>query len=123
MALARIGGSAGAGVAFLVSAGIVYEIVAANCSSPQTTELNAAARAQTLMKYVNLGMVQSAVFVGAAMAFDPAHKVPILAGGALAAVFMYGLYDHAKRRGLASSEPPTEQHAPKVTGLAWNNPT
>jgi hypothetical protein len=124
VALEQVGTVGGAGVAFLVGGGIVYEIVAANCSSPQTTELNASARAETLMKYVNLGLAQSAIFIAVAMKFDRAHAKPILAGGALAAVLMYGLYDHAKRAGLASSAPPTEQHAPKAgRGLAWNNPT
>ena len=100
--------SGGNGVPFLVSAGIVYEIIAAACSSPQTTELNAATRADTLMKWVNLGMVQAAFFVGAAALFDKAHAKPILAGGATAGVFMYLLYAHAKASGLASQEPGTE---------------
>ena len=126
MALARVGGDARSGVAFIVAAGIVYEIVAANCSSPQTTELNASARAETLMKYVNLGMLQSAVFIGAAAALDKRRRVPIIAGGLLAGAFMYGLYGHAKRAGLASSAPPTEKHATAggmPPGVSWNNAT
>jgi hypothetical protein len=111
VALEQIGNTAGGGVAFIVSAGIVYEIVAANCSSPQTTELNASKRADTLMKWVNLGMVQAAFFVGAAALFDKAHAKPILAGGAAAGVFMYALYAHAKASGLANPGEPTEQHA------------
>lgn len=123
MALEQVGATAGAGVAVLVGGGIVYEIVAANCSSPQTTELNASARAETLMKYVHLGLVQSAVFIGLAMRLDRAHAKPIFAGGALAAVFMYGLYGHAKKRGLASSAPPTETHAAggMPPGVSWND--
>ena len=46
------------GIAFLVSAGIVYEIIAAACSSPQTTEINAGTRADTLMKWVHIGLAQ-----------------------------------------------------------------
>lgn len=111
MALEQIGNTAGGGVAFIVSAGIVYEIVAANCSSPQTTELNASKRADTLMKWVNLGMVQAAFFVGAAALFDKGHAKPILLGGASAGVFMYLLYAHAKASGLANPGEPTEQHA------------
>ena len=53
------------GIAFLVAAGIVYEIIAAACSSPQTTEINASTRAGTLMKWVHIGLAQSALFVGA----------------------------------------------------------
>ena len=91
-----------------MAAGIVYEIIAANCSSPQTTELNAAARAETLMKWVNLGVIQGAVFVAAASAFDPKHIKQYVAGGALAIAFMYGSYIHAKASGLANPGTPTE---------------
>jgi hypothetical protein len=105
----------GSGTAFLVAAGIVYEIIAANCSSPQTTELNASSRASTLMKWVHLGLGQSVLFVGAAAVLDPAHRIPIVVGGSVAAVIMYGMYGHAKMAGLASSEPETEQHS----GALW----
>jgi hypothetical protein len=122
VALEQVGGAAGAGVAVLVGGGIVYEIVAANCSSPQTTELNASARAETLMKYVNLGLAQSAVFIALAMKLDRAHRKPILAGGLLAGAFMYALYGHAKKAGLASTAPPTEKHAAggMPPGVSWN---
>ena len=96
------------GVAFLVSAGIVYEIIAAACSSPQTTEINASSRADTLMKWVHLGIAQAAVFVAIAAAMDRPHRKAILLGGALAAGLMYAQYVHAKRAGLASNAPPTE---------------
>jgi hypothetical protein len=109
VALTEVGSTRGNGVAFLVSAGIVYEIIAANCSSPQTTELNASTRAETLMKWVHLGLGQSALFIGAAILFDRSHAVQYLAGGLLAGAMMYGLYGHAKVSGLASSEPGTEQ--------------
>mgnify|MGYP003344388595 CR=1 FL=1 len=46
---------------------VLYEIIAAACSSPQTTEINAATRADTLMKWVNLGIAQAVVFVVAAV--------------------------------------------------------
>lgn len=122
MALVETAGAASKGIAFLVGGGIVYEIVAANVSSPQTTELNASARAETLMKWVHLGMAQSAVFVAAAAILDGAHRAPILAGGVLAMVLMEGLYLHAKAAGLANGGPPTEQHAApagKWKGLSW----
>ena len=63
-------GSSSDGIAFLVSAGVMYEIIAAACSSPQTTELNACARAGTLMKWVHLGIAQGILFVGAAVRID-----------------------------------------------------
>ena len=100
--------SAGAGVPFLVSAGIVYEIIAAACSSPQTTEINAKARADTLFKWVHIGLAQSVFFIGAAAMVEPEHVWPIIVGGGLAAGIMYVSYSHARDAGLASAEPPTE---------------
>jgi hypothetical protein len=96
------------GIAFLVSAGIVYEIVAAACSSPQTTEINADKRSETLMKWVHLGLAQSAGFVLAAALIDRKHAGPIIVGGALAGGIMYVSYAHAKAAGLASCEEGTE---------------
>lgn len=98
------------GVAFLVSAGLVYEIIAAACSSPQTAEINANKRADTLMKWVHLGMVQAAAFVLAAAWLDKRHRMQILAGGGVAMALMYGQYVHARSAGLASSEPGTESY-------------
>ena len=96
------------GVPFLLAAGIVYEIIAAACSSPQTAEINAEKRADTLMKWVHIGLAQSTLFIVIAICIDPTHKWAIVAGGALAAGVMYASYVHAKSSGLASSEPGTE---------------
>jgi hypothetical protein len=96
------------GVPFLVAAGIVYEIIAAACSSPQTAEINAKKRSATLMKWVHVGLVQSVLFIGIAAAVDPAHAKPIIAGGTLAGAIMYGSYIHAKEAGLASNLGGTE---------------
>lgn len=101
-------GSKTDGIAFLVSAGIVYEIIAAACSSPQTTEINAASRADTLMKWVNIGLVQAGVFIVIGAAMDPTHRKPIIAGGSLAAVIMYVSYYHAKQAGLKNPQPGSE---------------
>lgn len=100
--------SAGNGISFLVSAGIVYEIIAAACSSPQTTEINASTRADTLMKWVNIGMVQAAALVTIAAVIDRKHAVPIVAGGVLAGAAMYVQYQHARKAGLESNQPGTE---------------
>lgn len=100
--------SGGGGVAFLVSAGIVYEIIAAACSSPQTTEINAASRADTLMKWVHLGIAQAAVFVAIAAYLDRNHRTEIIFGGVLAAGLMYMQYVHARNAGLRSGMPGTE---------------
>lgn len=102
------GGDGGSGIAFLVSAGIVYEIIAAACSSPQTTEINADTRADTLMKWVHIGLAQAAGFVVIAAAIDRRHAAPIVWGGALAAGIMYVSYAHAKAAGLEDCRPGTE---------------
>jgi hypothetical protein len=98
------------GIAFLVSAGIVYEIIAAACSSPQTTEINAGARAGTLMKWVYVGLVQAALFVAVAAKIDRRHRAAIIAGGTVAGGLMWAQYVHARRAGLASSAPGTESY-------------
>jgi len=98
------------GVAFLVSAAVVYDIVAATNSSPQTTEINAAARAETLMKWVNVGMVQAIGFVVIAAVYERESAVAFLAGGLLAAVLLYAQYLHARNSGLQSAAPPTESY-------------
>lgn len=109
MAVEGLGGES-KGIAFLVSAGVMYEIIAAACSSPQTTELNAAARSDTLMKWVNIGVAQGLLFVGLAAVFDRKDAAPILAGGGLAAVLLYWQYIHARKCGLASNLPGTEDY-------------
>ena len=101
-------GAGGSGIAFLVSAGIVYEIIAAACSSPQTTEINAKSRSGTLMKWVHLGVGQAAIFVVAAAVLDKKNSAAILAGGVVATVIMYACYVYARNAGLRSDEPGTE---------------
>ncbi len=96
------------GVAFLVSAGVVYEIIAACCSSPQTTEINASTRATTLMKWVHLGVIQSAAFIFVAAVLDTKNAPEIIAGGGIAMALLYGQYGHAKKAGLSSDAPGTE---------------
>lgn len=96
------------GIAFLVAAGIVYEIIAAACSSPQTTEINADKRAGTLMKWVWIGLAQSALFVAAAALLDKPNRAPIIAGGTTAGLLMLAQYWHARDAGLKSAEAGTE---------------
>jgi hypothetical protein len=94
-------------LAFMVSAGLVYEIIAAACSSPQTTEINAHKRSETLMKWVYIGIAQAAVFV--VIAAYLSHKpVPTIAGGALATIIMLGSYKHARTAGLQNGDEGTE---------------
>lgn len=104
----ELGSTKSNGIAFLVSAGIVYEIIAAACSSPQTTEINADKRADTLMKWVHIGIGQAALFIAAAAWFDKGHRVPIIVGGGTAAILMYGQYWHAREAGLKDVSGGTE---------------
>lgn len=96
-------------VEFMVAAGLVFEVIAAACSSPQTTEINAGARADTLMKWVIVGMVMSAVFVGIA-AMMSKNKWPALVGGGMAGAMMWTAYAHAKSAGLKNGGPTTETY-------------
>jgi hypothetical protein len=110
--------SGGDGIAFLVSAGIMAEITAKACSSPQTVHINAGTRAATLMQWVNIGMVEGIAFVLIAAYVDKKHRRAIIAGGALEALITYVEYLYAKRAGLRSGGPPTEQHG-NAPGLKW----
>ena len=49
-------------VVVAVYAALTYDIISATNSSPQTTEINAASRAPTLMKWVKVGLAQAALF-------------------------------------------------------------
>lgn len=102
--------AAGQGVAFLVSAGIVAEIIAKACSSPQTTELNADKRAPTLMKWVLIGEAEAALFVAIAAIIDRRHRAAIIAGGIIEGVITFMEYQHGKAAGLASDQPGTETY-------------
>ena len=99
------------GVAFLVSAGIMAEIIAKACSSPQTMEINASARAPTLWKWVSVGLVEGAALVAIAAAVDKKYRTPILLGGTMEAVITWLEYLHGKRSGLRSNEPGTETYS------------
>ncbi len=102
-------GSDNASVEFMVAAGLVFEIIAAACSSPQTTEINAGVRADTLMKWVIIGMLMSAVFVSIA-AIMSKDKIAPLFGGGLAGAMMWVAYAHAKSCGLKNGGPTTETY-------------
>ena len=107
--------SAGEGVAFLVSYGIVAEIIAKACSSPQTVHLNAGKRAETLMLWVNIGVAESVLAIAIAVWIDSKvpgknHTAAIIWGGALAIAVTYAEYAYAKKRGLAEGGPGTESY-------------
>ena len=91
-----------------VAAEMVYQLVGSNMSSPQTAELNAAARAPTISKWVNLTNVEAAAWIIFLCLLD-ASLWPLLGGG-LALGGMVLKYAYAIRSGLASAEPGTEQY-------------
>jgi hypothetical protein len=94
-----------------ISAAVVYDVISATNSSPQTTEINAKARSSTLMKWVHIGLLQALLFVGIMVAAEPAGKKwRPLVGGGIAAVLLYAQYVHAKNAGLNSSEAGTESY-------------
>ena len=94
-----------------VAAAVVYDVISATNSSPQTTEINAAARADTLMKWVHIGIAQAVLFVAIMTVAEPSGKKwrPLLGGG-LAVILLYIQYVYAKKCGLESSEPGTESY-------------
>jgi hypothetical protein len=96
-----------------VSAAVVYDIISATNSSPQTTEINAGARAETLMKWVKVGLAQAAAFIGImVLAESPGKRWRPLTGGGLAGVLLWLQYVHARNAGVASAAPATETYGP-----------
>ena len=92
-----------------VAAEMVYQLVGSNMSSPQTAELNAAARAPTINKWVNLTNVEAFGWIVFLCVLDQSLW-PALGGG-LAGVGMYYKYRYAIRSGLSSAKPGTENYA------------
>jgi hypothetical protein len=107
MAVTDIAGSRG--IAFLVGATLMADMIAKACSSPQTVETNAGRRASTAMKWANIGLIEGAVFVAIASFLEPGNAMSFISGGALEAAVTYFEYQHAKQAGLASAEPGTEE--------------
>jgi hypothetical protein len=96
-----------------IYAALCYDIIAAVCSSPQTTEINADKRAGTLMKWVNLGAVQAVGFTLLGAAAQQKEGLPIappLIGGGLGTALLYVQYVHARNSGLENGGPSTESY-------------
>lgn len=117
------------GVAYLG----VADIYSKANSSPQTTELNAHKRAPTLMKWVNIAAVESTGVVAVMMmASQKGHRQWPFIGGVLGLAITYSQYVYAKRCGLRSTQPGTEDwgkvvssHSPRevVSGHSPRDPT
>ena len=89
-------------VLFGISAALVFQIFSATNSSPQTTELFAKERSDTLMKWVRRGLVTSIGFM-AVMAWRTRSLWPIFGGGA-AGASMWWMYYIANRDGLSGAK-------------------
>lgn len=99
------------GIAFVVGAGLVFEVIAFACSSPQTAEINIRKREGTLMKWVHLGQGLSLASILIAAAIDPEHRRALLAGGFFAMASAEGFYIHARAAGLRNGQQEeTEQY-------------
>lgn len=103
-----IAGGRGRMLTVAIAAEMVYQLVGSNMSSPQTAELNAAARAPTIKKWVNLTNAEAVGWVVFLCVLDDSLW-PALGGG-LAGAGMWLKYRHAIRSGLASSEKGTESY-------------
>lgn len=103
------GGNSTVGLAFLGGALAIADFAAKVCSSPQTQHLNAkAGRAETSQKWVNIGLIEGAVFVAIAAAIDPPNRIAFLAGGALEFAITWYEYQYATQQGLKDNADPVE---------------
>jgi hypothetical protein len=108
-----------AAVVVAVYAALTYDIISATNSSPQTTEINAATRAETLMKWVKIGLLQAGLFGAIGVMLDKRRWPPALGAG-LAAALLWVQYVHARNSGLANPGPGTETtSAPMHLGMRW----
>lgn len=105
-------GGDGAALTVAVYAALTYDIISATNSSPQTTEINAARRANTLMKWVYLGLAQAVLFAWIGYQFEKNSGRPgwpPVLGVAIAGSMLYFQYVYAMKRGLkAAGMPGTE---------------
>jgi hypothetical protein len=106
--------SSGTSPALIVAvyAALTYDIISATNSSPQTTEINASVRAETLMKWVKLGLLQAAFFgiVGTILEAQRSNGVPWApaVGSGLAGALLWLQYEHAKQSGMENPGQKTE---------------
>jgi hypothetical protein len=92
-----------------VYATLMYDIISATNSSPQTTEINARKRGATLMKWVHIGLLQGFFFVAVGVYLDKERWPPLLGGG-IAALLLYAQYRYALQSGTDHPGPSTESY-------------
>lgn len=95
-----------AGLALLVGvyADLAFNLYSAMNSSPQTTELFAADRADTLWKYVKIADVAAAGFGLLGWMLTGFASVGPLLGVGVVVVIMHYMYAHALKAGTTSQE-------------------
>jgi hypothetical protein len=91
-----------------VAAEMVYQLVGSNMSSPQTAELNAAARAPTIQKWVNLTNAEAAAWTIFLCILDESMWPAV--GGIIAGTGMWLKYKYAIGSGLSNGGQPTESY-------------
>jgi len=88
-----------------IYATLVFDIFSSTNSSPQTTELFARDRGETLWKWVRVGAIISVAFIAMAVTVekkqDGNYLAPII-GGMAALAIMWGMYEYALRSGGGS---------------------
>ena len=87
---------------------LVYQLVGANLSSPQTAELNAAKRAPTIGKWVVMANAKAVFWIIGLCLLD-GSLWPALGGG-LAVTDMHFSYRYAIKSGLEDGSPGTETY-------------
>jgi uncharacterized protein YhhL (DUF1145 family) len=94
---------------FGIYADLAFNLFSATNSSPQTTELFAGDRSETLWKYVKIGDFAALAFgfAGAAMTYSSpsTRKLAIwpLIGAVVVIVLMHSMYMHALKAGQAKT--------------------
>lgn len=97
-----IAGATAAGL-FGIYADLAYNTYSATNSSPQTTELFAGDRSDTLMKYVMIGHMQ-ALGIGILGTVLARNFWPLV-GTVSVGVIMHGMYVHAVNAGQGQAKP------------------
>lgn len=95
--------AASAALSFGVYADLAYNLYSATNSSPQTTELFAGDRAETLWKYVRIGHVQ-AIGLGLFGSLLDRSWWPLLGTISIGGI-MHGMYRHALAAGRGMAHP------------------
>jgi hypothetical protein len=86
----------------------VWTLVGCNLSSPQTAELNAGARSETIGKWTGMTWVEAGAWIVFFCWLDRSLWPAV--GGILAGATMAAKYKYAIASGLASTAAPTESY-------------